>query len=95
VSRVGWTARKFYAMGHLRGYDANLFNIDAGDGLVLVVLTLLPLVGIVDALAHSTASWRAARRSRFAWVLIQLLLNAVGVMLYFLVAHPSVSRRES
>jgi hypothetical protein len=70
-----------------------MFNIDAPAGIITTALVLLPVVAIIDAVAHSAASWRAARRSRLARVLIQLLLNVLGVLLYFLIAHPSVSRQ--
>jgi hypothetical protein len=68
-----------------------MFNVDAPAGIIAATLVLLPLVGIIDALAHSATSWRAAKRSRLAWVLIMLLLNVLGVLLYLLIARPSVS----
>jgi Family of unknown function (DUF5652) len=70
-----------------------MFNVDA-PGIFATALVLLPVIGIIDALAHSADSWRAAKRSRLAWVLIMLLLNVPGVLLYLLIARPSVSRHS-
>jgi hypothetical protein len=68
-----------------------MFNIDGTAGVIAAALVFLPTVGIIDEVAHNAASWRAAR-PQSACVMIQVVLNVLGVLLYFLIAHPRVSR---
>ena len=53
-----------------------------------VAQSIVWLVALLDAVATPRAAWINARRSRSAWLVLIVLLQAVGGLLYWLIARP-------
>lgn len=53
------------------------------DWLRVLLLTYgLPLLAIVDMFRYRPPTWAQARQSRPLWVVLVMLLNLLGVLLY-------------
>ena len=59
---------------------------------VLVLLVLVPWLAVRDIRRQPKGGWRAAGRSRWAWIVIVVLLPLLGVALYLRIARPDVRR---
>ena len=63
-------------------------NLGLADLLIMAIILaafILPLIGIVDAARQPDEFWRAAGRSRAAWIMLQLFLGVLGSVFYFIV----------
>jgi hypothetical protein len=54
------------------------------------LLVVLPWLVVRDVLAHPAAAWRAAGRSRTAWIVVVVLVPVLGAALYLRRARPSL-----
>lgn len=58
--------------------------------LLVALVTAYPLWGIIDAIRQPTEAWHEAGQWRWLWILVQILLNAVGTTFYLLVIRRSL-----
>lgn len=64
------------------------------DWLKILLLTYgLPLLAIVDMFRFRPPTWAQARQSRALWVVLVMLLNLLGVLLY--ATGPRVALRRT
>lgn len=62
--------------------------------LVFGVFVLVPLVlwilGLVDALRRPDSQWEAAGQNKLLWILVIVLTQIIGVVLYWFIARPAL-----
>lgn len=69
-------------------------------GLELVIgLVALSTLGIwvwalADSLRRPTAQWAAAGQSQVVWVLVIVVANLIGSVLYLAIARPALNRAQ-
>jgi Phospholipase_D-nuclease N-terminal len=60
--------------------------------LVGLVMFVIWIVALVDALRIPDRDWDRAGQSKLLWVLVIALLGAIGAVLYFAMARPTLRR---
>lgn len=58
--------------------------------VMLGPFVVLPIWGIMDAAFRSDSEWQAADQNKIVWILVQIFLNVVGALAYFLVIRPKL-----
>ena len=58
----------------------------------VLIITVLPIWGIIDAAIRPDTAWRAAQQSKVVWVLVQIVLWTLGAIIYFLIIRPKLKR---
>lgn len=58
----------------------------------IVLVVLVPWLTVRDIRRQPKQAWRAARRSRWTWMVVVVALPLLGVALYLRVARPAVRR---
>lgn len=53
------------------------------------------LVALVDALRRPAADWTASGQNQLVWVAVILFANAVGGVLYWLIARPRFTEGQT
>ena len=75
--------------------SATSFLFPAGSLAVLVLLGLgaaLWLWSLVDALRANDQTWTAAGQNKLVWVVVIILLGALGTVLYLAIPRPALKR---
>ncbi len=67
-----------------------------GVGFILIVLGLLGtlawLIALIDALRRPTGAWESAGQNQLVWVLVIVLANFIGAVLYWIIARPQLQK---
>lgn len=74
-----------------------MFGIAPAEGVIILAIFALVGVqafGIVDAAQRSAEAWRAAGRSKSAWILLQLFFMPLGSLVYLLLIRPQIRADE-
>ena len=61
----------------------------------VLIITGLPIWGIIDAAIRPDTAWRAAQQSKVVWVLVQIVLWTLGAIIYLLVIRPKLKRASA
>jgi hypothetical protein len=61
-------------------------------GLFAVAGFAIWIWALVDALRRPTSDWEGARQNQIVWVLVIVLTNLIGAVIYLLVARPQLDR---
>lgn len=65
-----------------------------GFALIVVIVALggfvLWVVALIDALKRPTSQWEAAGQNQIVWVGVIVFANAIGALIYWLVARPQL-----
>ena len=56
----------------------------------LAVSCVIVVFGVIDALRFSPQQWARAGRSRAAWIAVQVVIGALGTLLYVATARHDV-----
>ena len=65
-----------------------LFNLGGGEILLILGLALLSVVFWIWMLIHAITNKALSDTERIIWVLVILLLNGLGALIYFFVGRP-------
>ena len=66
--------------------------------LVAFVLFVLPVLGLISAFLFDTTTWEKAgfsRSAKWLWIVLLLVLGAIGALGYFIGVRPKLRRVQS
>ena len=75
-----------------------MFSIAPAEGIIILAIFALIGVqawGIVDAAQRPAEDWRAAGRSKSAWILLQLFGMPFGSFIYLTLIRPQLMARQA
>ena len=61
-------------------------------GLIAIAGFVLWIWALVDSLRRPQSEWEAAGQNQLVWVLVIVLANGLGALIYLLVARPSLEQ---
>jgi hypothetical protein len=68
-------------------------GLGAPEILILFMLLfgfVLPIWGIVDAATRPDPVWTAAGQNKVLWIVLQIVLGALGAIIYFVAIRPKL-----
>ncbi len=71
----------------------------AGVGSFLFLVSMIAMVfwivALVDALRRPASEWEAAQQNQLVWVVVIVITNIIGAIIYWAVARPQLASVRS
>jgi uncharacterized membrane protein len=68
-------------------------GLGAPEILILLILLagfVFPIWGIIDAAVKPEPVWTATGQSKVLWIILQIVLGALGTIIYFVAIRPKL-----
>ena len=59
-------------------------------GILVVISAVVWLFALIDALRRPADAWDRAGQSQIVWILVIVLVNVLGAIIYLIVARPQL-----